>query len=110
MRDNKSKDLAQDRQEQAAGRGAQSSESPSQGEAHPKVRSKSLQKHIVICPHCGAEALDHMTKCPECKGDLRPKGYRPIDRDSLRKFKRAAWIVSLVLAAVIVVLIFVRGS
>ena len=104
MRENEPKNP---KREQADRRGA--AETPPQAES-PKTRSKSLQKHIVVCPHCGAEALDHMTKCPECKGELQPKGYRPFDRDGLRKFKRAAWIVSLVLAAVIVVLIFVRGS
>lgn len=93
--------------QQADGRGA--AETPPQGESH-KTRSKSLQKHIVVCPHCGAEALDHMTKCPECKGELQPKGYRPFDRDGLRRFKRIAWIVTLAIAAVIVVLIFVRGT
>ena len=51
-----------------------------------------------------------MTKCPECKGELQPKGYRPFDRDGLRRFKRIAWIVTLAIAAVIVVLIFVRGT
>lgn len=93
--------------EQADGRGAD--ETPSRGES-PKIRSKSLQKHIVVCPHCGAEALDHMTKCPECKGELQPKGYRPFDRDGLRRFRRIAWIVTLAIAVVIVALIFVRGN
>lgn len=79
-------------------------------EKQGQTRSNSLQKHIVVCPHCGAEALDHMTKCPECKCELQPKGYRPFDKDEMRKFKRVIWGVALVIAAVIVVLAFARSA
>ncbi len=75
-----------------------------------KVRSKSLQRHIVICPHCGAEALDHMTKCPKCKGELTPTGYRPMNGNGMRTFKRVAWIIGFVVAVFIVVMIFVKGG
>ena len=52
MRENEPKNPER---EQADGRGA--AETPPQGESH-KTRSKSLQKHIVVCPHCGAEVVE----------------------------------------------------
>lgn len=68
--------------------------------------SKSLQKHIVTCPHCGADALDHMTSCPKCKGQLEPQGYSPIlNSPAQKKVKTILSIILYAIAAVLLVLI-----
>lgn len=65
--------------------------------------SKGLQKHIVKCPHCGADALDHMTKCPKCGEQLVPKGYTPILDEKIKKrIKAVLWIVLSVIAIALV--------
>lgn len=64
---------------------------------------KRLQKHVVICPHCGAQMLDHMTECKKCGGELTPKGYSPMMSDDTRKKIRIiVWIVLSVLAILII--------
>ena len=65
---------------------------------------KRLQKHVVICPHCGAQMLDHMTECKKCGGKLTPKGYQPMLSDSAkRKIQIILWVVlSLIVVAYIV--------
>ena len=70
--------------------------------AEEKKRSASLQKHIVLCPHCGKEALDHMTKCPSCGGELSPRGYDPRNDEKLRPVRRVLMIMFGVLAAAVV--------
>jgi len=37
----------------------------------------NTEKHIVSCPHCGKDVLDHMKECPFCKGELKPTCYDP---------------------------------
>ncbi len=64
------------------------------------------EKHIVICPHCGAQALDHMTQCPKCKGELIPRGYRPMDEKKLQKIQRITLIVGLVVAAIVILVLY----
>ena len=31
-------------------------------------RRARVEKHVIICPHCGKNVLDHMSECPYCKG------------------------------------------
>lgn len=64
---------------------------------------KRLQKHIVQCPHCGAQALDHMTQCPKCKGELTPRGYTPMmESKTLKKVKTVMWIVLSIIALALI--------
>ena len=67
---------------------------------------KRLQKHIVICPHCGKQALDHMTECPSCHGRLEPKGYTPMIEEA--KLKKIRLIVGIVLSVAAIALIIWR--
>ncbi len=70
---------------------------PKEEERKEKQRAR-MQKHIVICPHCGKEVLDHMTECPFCKGELKPTGYRPPDENKMKKVRRISLIVGIVVA------------
>ncbi len=70
-----------------------------------KKRQKKLEKHLVICPHCGAKVLDHMTKCHVCGGVLVPRGYQPVDPKKMKLFKGIGWAIGI--AAVIVFIVLV---
>ena len=48
---------------------------------------KHIARHVVTCPHCGADALDHMTACPQCGGALTPRGD-PGSEDNVRRIRR----------------------
>jgi hypothetical protein len=54
----------------------------------------NTKKHIVQCPSCGRDVLDHMTECPFCKGKLEPLGYRPQDTEQLKKVKLTLNIIA----------------
>lgn len=69
---------------------------------------KSIQRHVVTCPHCGRDVLDHMTQCPFCKGELTPKYYTPTrSADETKALKRTLSIVGFVIAAAIVIAILI---
>ncbi len=68
-----------------------------------KKRSPSLQKHIVLCPHCGKEALDHMTKCPSCGSELTPRGYDSRNSEKYKPIRKTLMIIFSILAAILVV-------
>jgi len=67
---------------------------------------KRLQKHVVICPHCGKQALDHMTECPSCHGKLVPKGYQPMFEE--KTMKRIRLIVGIILSVAALVIIILK--
>ncbi len=69
-----------------------------------------MDKHTVVCPHCGEKALDHMTKCPHCGGVLVPEGYRPMDPRKLRIIKGIGLAVSIAAVAVVIVLLVIFGK
>ncbi len=72
-------------------------------------RQKGLEKHSIVCPHCGKPALDHMTECPHCKGKLTPRGYVPPDEKKLKIIKIISYSVGTVVAiGLIIYLIFFR--
>lgn len=56
-------------------------------ERRREKRKAKLEKHVVVCPHCGKNVLDHMDKCPYCEGELTPKGYRPMNEKVMRRVK-----------------------
>ncbi len=76
-------------------------------EERAKKREARMARHIVACPHCGADVLDHMTKCPHCGGELVPKGYRPIPEAKMKKIKIVTYSVGAVLAVAVIVLLIV---
>ncbi|NCA67245.1 MAG: hypothetical protein EOM87_04180 [Clostridia bacterium] len=72
-----------------------------------KKKLTNLEKHIILCPHCGKKALDHMTVCPYCEGELIPVGYRESNPATRHKIKITLWIVLLIAAAAILIYLFV---
>lgn len=70
------------------------------------MSSDRLEKHTVLCPHCGQPVLDHMTQCPHCGGELTPAGYQPMDETKLKKIKTITFIVGMVIAVAVLVLYF----
>ncbi len=67
---------------------------------------ESTKKHIVSCPACGKDVLDHMTECPFCHGSLTPKGYAGPQSENyevIRKWMRIGFIAVAVVAAVFMI-------
>ena len=62
----------------------------------------NYKKHVIQCPHCGKDALDHMETCPHCEGALR----KAMDPGKLRRFQRAAHIAGFLAAAACLVVLF----
>ena len=69
---------------------------------------RSYEKHLVHCPNCGKDVLDHMTQCPFCKGPLKPSGYDPKDAESLKKIKRVLTILLSVIAVIVFILLVIN--
>lgn len=72
-----------------------------------KKRQAQIEKHLVVCPHCGEKVLDHMTKCPKCGGVLTPRGYTPMDPKKMKLIKTIGWVVGIVGVIVAVTLVIV---
>ncbi|MDD4839356.1 MAG: hypothetical protein PHE93_01625 [Clostridia bacterium] len=68
-----------------------------------KRKLTNLDKHIIICPHCGKKALDHMTECPSCKEPLET-GYHEMSPEKKKQTKKLLWIVLGIVAVIVVVL------
>lgn len=76
-------------------------------EERRQKRLAQLEKHAVVCPHCGGKALDHMTKCPHCGGELVPTNYnRTLSEKARRRLKTAGFILGLVATVVVILVIF----
>ena len=60
-----------------------------------------FKRHMVKCPHCGKDVLDHMTECPFCHGELDGYAYRPLDTEKTRRIRTILGMVILALAAII---------
>lgn len=61
------------------------------------------EAHIVQCPVCGKDILDHMTQCPHCKSEITIGGIKPISQDTIRRVRLIALIVGIIIAVVIIV-------
>ena len=63
-------------------------------------------RHIVICPHCGRKALDHMTECPSCHGALTPRGYTPMDGKKMAAVRSTVRLIVMAGAAIALLIHF----
>ena len=72
-----------------------------------KKRQAQIEKHLVVCPHCGEKVLDHMTKCPKCGGELTPRGYTPMDPKKMKIFKTVGWVGGIAAVVLTVVLVII---
>ena len=75
--------------------------------AREERRRARAESHVVVCPHCGKNVLDHMTKCPYCEGALVPRGYTPVDPEKYKKIKIACTVVGVAVGIAVLVVIFV---
>ncbi len=81
-----------------------------------KVKHKRLsnyERHLVPCPHCGKDILDHFTECPHCGGAVDPLGYH-CDEKKLARIKRISTIIGVVLSigliAAIIAVTYVKNN
>ena len=64
----------------------------------PKTSRTRFEKHIVRCPSCGKDILDHMTVCPFCKASVTPSSYTGMDEKHIRTVRLVlAILLSLVI-------------
>ena len=90
------------------GKGKSVYEERAEKEAARKAKAQArMEKHTVVCPHCGKKALDHMTECPHCKGALEPSGYYSRDDKKYKKVRYICYGVMIAIALVAVVLFIV---
>lgn len=66
------------------------------------------ERHIVQCPECGADMLDHMTECPKCGAEVNFGGLKPISPETLRRVRIVALVVGIIIALIIVVPILIK--
>ena len=64
----------------------------------------NLEKHLVKCPSCGKDVLDHMTECPFCHAKLSPSNYSSLDPDKQKKIKRILTIILMIIAIILFLL------
>lgn len=66
-------------------------------------------RHVVQCPECGKDVLDHMTKCPYCNAELKSAYYNTdkIDSPGRMKFKLLFLIITI---AVIMIAAFIKNK
>lgn len=66
------------------------------------------EKHIIQCPLCGKDVLDHMTECPSCKARLEPMDYRPMDSKKTRKIRMIITLIILAGTAVYLLIKYLK--
>ena len=64
-----------------------------------KLRQKSVQRHLVKCPHCGRDVLDHLTVCSFCEGALQPLMREVRSDEQLQKTKNTLRVIGFAIAA-----------
>ncbi len=79
-------------------------------EKRAEKRKRAMERHIVSCPHCGKEVLDHMTECPFCHGQLTPLGYGGRDEKKFKIARIVTYSVLFAIAIAVVVVMFVVAN
>ena len=61
------------------------------------------EKHLLPCPHCGKDVLDHMRECPFCHGRLTPliKDGWPVEK--IRGIRKTLNIIGFFIVAALIV-------
>lgn len=63
----------------------------------------SYKKHLVPCPTCQKDVLDHMEVCPFCKAQISPKSPGSgLDKAQLRRWKIILNVVGFAVAAAVI--------
>lgn len=68
-----------------------------------KKSSTNYEKHIVKCPYCDKDVLDHMTICPYCEKEL-PVGYKEMSAKTKKIVKIVLWVIMGVGAVTLIIL------
>jgi ribosomal protein L32 len=68
-----------------------------------KQSSSNFEKHIIKCPSCGKDILDHMSKCPYCESEL-PTSYREMSPKTKKTVKIVLWVLLGILAVTVIIL------
>lgn len=98
----------EEKEEKKAQEKAQREEQRAQKRARREEKHRArIERHVVVCPHCGKNVLDHMSECPYCKGVLVPSGYKPVDPVKFKKIKIAGTVIGIAVAIAVAVVIFV---
>ncbi len=53
----------------------------------PRKSVTGYEKHLVKCPSCGRDILDHMTACPFCKAPVAPAVFQPLGDRVTRRIR-----------------------
>lgn len=69
-----------------------------------KKSMTNLEKHLVKCPSCGKDVLDHMTECPFCHAELSPTNYTSLDPVKQKKIRRVLTIIGMIIALIVYLL------
>lgn len=75
-----------------------------------KNRKKGFEKHLVPCPNCGKDILDHMIQCPFCKATISSAAYQPMSQEQRRKIKLALTVVLCILAGILLLFVKCGGT
>lgn len=60
------------------------------------------KKHLMPCPHCGKDVLDHMRLCPFCKGQLEPQIREGWPEEKIRGIRKTLNIIGFLVAAALI--------
>lgn len=66
-----------------------------------KTKHSLLKGHLVPCPQCGKDVLDHMTECPFCHASIKPTAYSPMDPAQIKKIRRTLTIIGMIIALLV---------
>ncbi|HZK27099.1 MAG TPA: hypothetical protein VFD00_06145 [Thermoclostridium sp.] len=66
-------------------------------------KATGYKRHLVPCPNCGKDILDHMTQCPFCKAEIKPKYYKPMDMSMAKKIRFVLAVIGFI---IVIILIF----
>ncbi len=63
----------------------------------------NYEKHVIKCPSCGKDVLDHMAICPYCQGKLQV-GYSELSKKTKKTVKIVLWIILGALSVTLIIL------
>lgn len=69
-----------------------------------RLREKSVQRHLIPCPHCGRQVLDHMKGCPFCEAELEPQLAQGASEEQIKRIRRVLSIIGCAVAAALLLL------
>ncbi len=59
----------------------------------------SYRRHLVACPGCGKDVLDHMQECPFCHAKLTPLTGGAWPEEKTKRIRKQLNIIGFIIAA-----------